>query len=88
VGRKGRGKDARAPGQGDGKNGYRKGRSGKCSDVTTNVTEVYTEKTKCMLLYHHRNAGQNLDLKIGNRSFENVAQFMYLRTTITNENLI
>jgi hypothetical protein len=38
VGRKGRGKDARAPGQGDGKNGYRKGRSGKSSDVTTNVT--------------------------------------------------
>jgi hypothetical protein len=33
-------------------------------------------------------AGQNLDLKIGNRCFKNVAQFRYLGTTITNENLI
>jgi hypothetical protein len=28
------------------------------------------------------------DIKIGNRWFENVAQFRYLGTTITNENLI
>jgi hypothetical protein len=34
------------------------------------------------------NAGQNLDMKIGNRWFENVAQFRYLGTTIRNENLI
>jgi hypothetical protein len=36
----------------------------------------------------HQNAGQNHDIKIGNRCFENVAQFRYLRTTITNQNLI
>jgi hypothetical protein len=42
-------------------------------------------KTKYMLLSRHRNAGQNHDIKIAtNRSFENVAQFRYLRTTITN----
>jgi hypothetical protein len=50
--------------------------------------EVNTEKTKCMLLSRDQNAGQNHDIKIGNRCFENVAQFTYLGTTITNQNLI
>jgi hypothetical protein len=35
-----------------------------------------------------QNAGQNLEIKIGNRSFENVSQFRYLGTTVTNQNLI
>jgi hypothetical protein len=34
------------------------------------------------------NAEQNHDLKIANRCFENVAQFGYVATTITNQNLI
>jgi hypothetical protein len=50
--------------------------------------EVNAEKTKYKLLSHHQNAGQNQDIKIGNRCFENVAQFRYLGTTITNQNLI
>jgi ribosomal protein S2 len=50
--------------------------------------EVNTEKTKYMLLSRYQHAGQNQDIKIGNRSFENVAQFRYLGTTITNQNLI
>ncbi|PNF38167.1 hypothetical protein B7P43_G14229, partial [Cryptotermes secundus] len=50
--------------------------------------EVKAEKTKYMLLSRHQNAGQNHDIKIGNRSFENVAQFRYLGTTITDRNLI
>jgi hypothetical protein len=41
-----------------------------------------------MLLSHHQNAGQNHDIKIANRAFENVAQFRYLETTIANQNLI
>jgi hypothetical protein len=41
-----------------------------------------------MLLSRHQNAGQNHDIKIRNRSFENVAQFKYLGTTVTNQNLI
>jgi hypothetical protein len=41
-----------------------------------------------MLLSRHQNAGQNHDIRIGNRWFENVAQFKYLGMTITNENLI
>jgi hypothetical protein len=50
--------------------------------------EVNTEKTKYMVLFPHQNAGQNHDMKIPNRCFENVAQFRYLGTTITNQNLI
>ncbi|PNF23216.1 hypothetical protein B7P43_G02735 [Cryptotermes secundus] len=50
--------------------------------------EVNTEKTKYMLLSRHQNAGQNHDIKIGNRCFENLAQFRYLGTVITDRNLI
>jgi hypothetical protein len=32
--------------------------------------------------------GQNRDIKIANRSVENVSQFKYLGTTVTNQNLI
>jgi hypothetical protein len=41
-----------------------------------------------MLLSHHQNVGQNQDINIANKSFENVSQFKYLGTTVTNQNLI
>jgi hypothetical protein len=41
-----------------------------------------------MLLSRHQNAGQNHDIKTANRSFENVTQFIYLGTTVTNQSLI
>jgi hypothetical protein len=41
-----------------------------------------------MLLSRHQNVGQNQDIKIANRSFENVSQFKYLGTTVKNQNLI
>jgi hypothetical protein len=50
--------------------------------------EINAEKTKYMLLSRHQNAGQNQDMKIENRSFENVSQLKYLGTTVTNQNLI
>jgi hypothetical protein len=50
--------------------------------------EVNAEKTKCMLLSHHQNAGQNHNINIGDRSFENVAQLKYLVMRVTNQNLI
>jgi hypothetical protein len=46
--------------------------------------EVKAEETKYMLLSYHQNAGENQNIKIGNRSFENVAQFRYL----TNQNSV
>jgi hypothetical protein len=41
-----------------------------------------------MLLFHHQNAGQNHNVKIAERYFENVAQFKYFRMTVVNQNLI
>jgi hypothetical protein len=40
--------------------------------------EVNIEKTKHMLVSWDQNAGQTREIKIGNRSFENVSQFKYL----------
>jgi hypothetical protein len=39
-----------------------------------------------MLLSRHQKAGQNHDIKTAKGSFENVAQFKYLGTTVTNQN--
>jgi sorting nexin-29 len=50
--------------------------------------EVNVEKTKYMLVSRDQNAGQHRDIKIRNRSFENVSQFKYLGMTVTNQNLI
>jgi hypothetical protein len=50
--------------------------------------EINVEKTKYMLLSRHQNVSQNRDIKITNRSFENVSQFKYLGTAVTNQNLI
>jgi hypothetical protein len=40
------------------------------------------------MLLRQQNVGQNRDIKIANRSFENVSQLKYLATTVTNQNLI
>jgi hypothetical protein len=36
-----------------------------------------------LLPSRHQNAGQNHDIKIASRCFENVAQFKYLGTTVS-----
>jgi hypothetical protein len=41
-----------------------------------------------MLPSRQQNVGQNRDINIENRSFENVSQFKYLGMTVTNQNLI
>jgi ribosomal protein S2 len=43
---------------------------------------------KYILLSRHQSAGQNHDINIANRGFENVAQVRYLGMTITNQNPI
>jgi hypothetical protein len=50
--------------------------------------EINVQKIKYMLLSHHQNVGQNQDIKIGDRSFDNVSQFKYLGTAVTNQHLI
>jgi hypothetical protein len=59
----------------------------KNTDTSTDASkevrlEANTEKSKYMLLYRHQNAGQNQDIKIDNRCFENLAHFRYLGTAI------
>jgi sorting nexin-29 len=48
--------------------------------------EVNPEKTKYMLMSHSQNIGQKRSIKVENRSFEDVAKFKYLGTTLTDQN--
>jgi predicted enzyme involved in methoxymalonyl-ACP biosynthesis len=51
-----------------------------------NGLEVNDEKTEYMVMYREHIAGQNHDIKTGNKSFEIVEHFKYLGTTLTNQN--
>jgi hypothetical protein len=50
--------------------------------------EVNPEKAKYMLVSRCQKAGQRQSINIGNRSFESVAKFIYLGTTLTDQNCI
>jgi hypothetical protein len=39
-----------------------------------------------MIMSRHPNSGHNQNIRIDNESFENVAKFKYLGTTLTNQN--
>jgi hypothetical protein len=46
---------------------------GPLSDASMEVgLEINTGTTKYMLLFHHQNAGQNEEIKIATRLFENI----------------
>jgi hypothetical protein len=48
--------------------------------------EVNPKKTMFMLILHSQKIEQKHSIKIANRSFEVVAKFKYLRTTLTDQN--
>jgi hypothetical protein len=48
--------------------------------------EVNPEKIKYMLASHSQKTGQKHSIKTANRSFEGVAKFKYLGTTLTDQN--
>jgi hypothetical protein len=48
--------------------------------------QVNPEKTKCVLMSCNQKIGQKHSIKIANRSFEDVAEFRYLGTTLTDQN--
>jgi hypothetical protein len=48
--------------------------------------EINAEMTKYMIMSCHPNSGQNQNIRIANESFENVAKFKYLGTTLANKN--
>jgi hypothetical protein len=48
--------------------------------------ERNAEKIKCMIMSRLPNSGQNQNIRAANESFENVAKFKYLGTTLTNQN--
>jgi coproporphyrinogen III oxidase-like Fe-S oxidoreductase len=50
--------------------------------------EMNPEKTNYMLPSKCQKAGQRQRIKIGNRSFESVAMFQYLGSTLTDQNCI
>jgi hypothetical protein len=50
--------------------------------------EINAERTTYISLFRSQNVGLNHDIKIANRSFENMAQFRYVGTTVLNPNLI
>jgi hypothetical protein len=48
--------------------------------------KINAEKTKHMIMFRHPNSGQNQNIRIANEPFENVAKFIYLGTTRTDQN--
>jgi hypothetical protein len=48
--------------------------------------EINAEKTKYMIMSCYPNSGQNQNIRTANESFENVAGFKYLGTTLTKQN--
>jgi len=53
-----------------------------------NGLEVNADKTKYVVMSRDQNAGRSHSIKTDNSSFENVEQFKYLGTILTNQNSV
>jgi hypothetical protein len=56
--------------------------------IAKRLSDNFLSKITYMLLFRHQNANQNRDIKVANRSFQNMSQFKCLGTTVINQNLI
>jgi hypothetical protein len=54
--------------------------------VKLNTWKLFPERTKYLLKSGHQKAGQMHSIKIGNRSFEDMAKIKYLGTALTDQN--
>jgi len=43
--------------------------------------EINAEKTKCVFMFHHQNAGKNSNIRTDNRTLSNYTNNKYLRMT-------
>jgi hypothetical protein len=50
--------------------------------------DVNADKTKYMVMFRDQNAGRSHSIKIDNSLFEKVEQFIYLGTTLRNQNSV
>jgi hypothetical protein len=57
-------------------------------DASKRVSLEVNEKKAIYVGICHQNAGQNMGIKIANRSSENVSQFNHLGMTVINQTLI
>jgi hypothetical protein len=53
-----------------------------------NGPEINGEKTDHTFMSRRQNSGQNRNIKMANRLFENVSHFRYLGMIVTNQNFI
>jgi hypothetical protein len=45
-------------------------------------------KTECTFLSHFQKSGKNHNIEVVNKSFKNVAKFLYLGTSLSDHNYI
>jgi hypothetical protein len=57
-------------------------------DASKEIGQVNSEKTKYMFMSRHQTAGQSNYIRVANKSFEKVAKFKYLGSTLTDQNCV
>ena len=58
------------------------------TDILFPCVMFLADKTKYMVMSRDQNAGRSHSMRTDNRSFERVEEFIYLGTTLTNQNCI